>query len=138
MKNFFERLGHESPLRVGTLQRPLQPLYLPAMSASASVCALCGYSDGLLCGRAGGALQRKGLLKNFNLSQCFFGEHQLAKEPAAKDIAIVESEKTAIIATVYLPDFIWLAAGQLNGLTLEKFKPLAGRRITLSPGFGRR
>ncbi|NLH33797.1 MAG: hypothetical protein GX470_07695 [Lentimicrobium sp.] len=71
-------------------------------------------------------------LQNFNLSQCYFGEHLLAFNPT-KPIALVESEKTAIIASVYLPQFNWLAVGSLNNLSIEKFRPLAGRKIALWP-----
>tara|TARA_B100000780_G_C21122271_1_gene454701 strand:+ start:2060 stop:2968 length:909 start_codon:yes stop_codon:yes gene_type:complete len=46
----------------------------------------------------------------FNLCQCLFGLH-LINEDYQKDIAIVESEKTAIIMSIFLPDFIWLATG---------------------------
>jgi len=44
-------------------------------------------------------------LSDYNLEQCFFGEHLLKLNPTAP-IAIVESEKTAIIASVFLPEFI--------------------------------
>ena len=70
--------------------------------------------------------------KEYNLKQCFFGEHLIDKEPE-KTIAIVESEKTAIIASVYLPQFIWVAVGGLNYLNPEKCKILEGRNIILYP-----
>lgn len=70
-------------------------------------------------------------IPEFNLVQCFFGEHLLKDK--FKTIAIVESEKTAIIASVYLPQFIWLAAGQLQGLTIDKCKILEGRNVVLYP-----
>lgn len=67
----------------------------------------------------------------FELKQCFFGEHLLKDN--LKTIAIVESEKTAIISSVYLPQFIWLACGQLQGLTIDKCKILEGRNVILFP-----
>jgi hypothetical protein len=67
-----------------------------------------------------------------NCKQCFFGEHLLEKEPL-KIVAIVESEKTAIIASVYLPEFVWLAVGGLSNLTPEKCKVLQGRNVILFP-----
>ncbi|PZF70781.1 hypothetical protein DN068_21710 [Taibaiella soli] len=70
-------------------------------------------------------------LDEFGLKQCLFGEHLLVDR--TKPIAIVESEKTAIIASVYLPDFIWLACGQLQGLSEEKCRVLAGRDVVLFP-----
>jgi Domain of unknown function (DUF6371) len=68
----------------------------------------------------------------FNLQQCFFGEHLLKDEPL-KPVAIVESEKTAIIASVYLPEFIWLAVGSINNLNFEKCKVVQGRNVILYP-----
>lgn len=68
----------------------------------------------------------------FELKQCLFGEHLLRSDPQ-KPVAIVESEKTAIIASVYLPGFIWLAAGSLSNLTAERCRPLAGRKVILYP-----
>lgn len=52
--------------------------------------------------------------ENANLSLCFFGEHLLKKYPNKK-VAIVESEKTAMIASVYFPEFVWIARGGKNG-----------------------
>mgnify|MGYP005995292769 CR=1 FL=1 len=54
-------------------------------------------------------------LDSFNLEQCYFGEH-LLNENKSKPVAIVESEKTAIISSIYLPEFIWLACGSVNNL----------------------
>ena len=70
-------------------------------------------------------------LSEFTLQQCFFGEHLL--QGNNMPVAIVESEKTAIIASVYLPKFIWLAAGNKTGLTDEKCKVLQGRKVVLYP-----
>lgn len=66
-----------------------------------------------------------------NYKQCLFGEHLLTDK--TKPVAIVESEKTAIIASVYLPQFIWLACGQLQGLNEAKCQVLKGRNVTLFP-----
>lgn len=71
-------------------------------------------------------------LPNYNLQQCFFGEHLLKAEPG-KPVAIVESEKTAIIASVFIPQFVWLAAGSKDGLSLEKCQALQGRKVVLYP-----
>lgn len=67
----------------------------------------------------------------FELKQCLFGEHLLIDK--TKPIAIVESEKTAVIASVYLPQFIWLAVGSLTNLNAEKCSILKGRTVTLFP-----
>jgi len=81
-------------------------------------------------------LKKSGTLsENFNLQQCFFGEHLLKLYPD-KPVAIVESEKSALIASAVFPDLIWLAAGNLNGLSLEKCQVLKGRNVTLFPDLG--
>jgi hypothetical protein len=69
---------------------------------------------------------------NFHLKQCFFGEHLLKLDPF-KIVAIVESEKTAIIASYYYPNYIWLAAGSLEGLTPGKCRVLEDRTVKLYP-----
>jgi len=67
----------------------------------------------------------------FELRQCLFGEHLLIDK--TKPVAIVESEKTAVIASVYLPQFIWIAVGSLTNLNAEKCSVLKGRSVTLFP-----
>lgn len=67
----------------------------------------------------------------FELRQCLFGEHLLIDK--TKPLAIVESEKTAVIASVYLPQFIWVAVGSLTNLNAEKCSILKGRTVTLFP-----
>jgi len=74
-------------------------------------------------------------ISNFHLEQCFFGEH-LLNQDRDKPIAIVESEKTAIISSVYLPEFIWIACGSANNLNKEKTKVLNGRNVVLFPDLG--
>ena len=70
-------------------------------------------------------------LKDYKLKQCLFGEHLLKGN--YKPAAIVESEKTAAIASLYFPDFLWLACGGINGLTNEKLIAFKGRKIILFP-----
>jgi len=67
----------------------------------------------------------------FELRQCLFGEHLLNDK--TKPVAIVESEKTAVIASVYLPQFVWVAVGSLTNLNAEKCSILKGRTVTLFP-----
>lgn len=76
-------------------------------------------------------------LPDFTLRQCFFGEHLLKDRAATKIIAIVESEKTAIIATHFISDFIWLATGGMNGcFNKEAVEVLIGREVVLVPDLG--
>ena len=60
--------------------------------------------------------------KDFNLKQCLFGEHLLIGN--GLPVAVVESEKTAIIAAGYLPQFTWVAAGNKQGLSVDKCNAL--------------
>lgn len=72
---------------------------------------------------------------NFNLQQCFFGEHLL--QDSTKPVAISEGEKTAVTASEYLPELIWMAAGGWNGLSREKCRVLKGRNVILFPDLSR-
>lgn len=73
--------------------------------------------------------------EDFKLQQCFFGLHQLATIGANQPIAIVESEKTAILMTMVYPKYTWLASGGM-GLQEDKFLPLAKQKIVLFPDAG--
>ncbi len=48
-------------------------------------------------------------------------------------MAVVESEKSAIICSAIYPDYIWLASGGRNGLNADKVKTLQGRTVVLIP-----
>ena len=65
------------------------------------------------------------------MEQCFFGEHLLVD--TQKPVAIVESEKTAIMASVFLDDFIWLASGDKDGCFNKRKHVLIGRKVVLFP-----
>jgi hypothetical protein len=72
---------------------------------------------------------------NFNLCQCLFGLH-LINEDCQKNIAIVESEKTAIVMSIFLPEFIWLAAGSKSNFKFELLEPLKKRSCFAFPDKG--
>ncbi|PKV75882.1 DUF6371 domain-containing protein [Pontibacter ramchanderi] len=74
-------------------------------------------------------------LEGYHLKQCLFGEHLLGLFPG-KPVAVVESEKTAVICSVSLPRYIWLAVGGISQLTAEKCAVLTGRQVTLFPDLG--
>ena len=74
-------------------------------------------------------------IEKFELSTCFFGEHLIDLDKS-KAIGIVESEKTALIASIYYPYYTWIATGGLGNLTKEKCKVLRGRDIVLFPDAG--
>lgn len=46
----------------------------------------------------------------WRLTQCLFGEH-LLQDKVNANVALVESEKTAVICSLLLPEYIWLATG---------------------------
>ena len=78
-------------------------------------------------------MKRKGLLpEDFNLSQCLFGEHLLKMCPT-KVVALVESEKTALVGSGVYPEYIWLATGGKSQLSIEKMKVLHGRTVLAFP-----
>ena len=70
--------------------------------------------------------------KDFNLMQIFFGEHLLSKYPD-KPVAIVESEKTAIIASLCMSQFVWLATGSKQWLKAGRLQRFENRQIILYP-----
>ncbi len=74
-------------------------------------------------------------LEGYHLSQCLFGEHLLVQGDS-RPVAIVESEKTAIICSAFMPRLVWLATGGIGNLQAELFKPLRGREIVLFPDLG--
>jgi hypothetical protein len=74
----------------------------------------------------------KRLEKNFNLMQCCFGQHLLL-ENSDKFIALVEAEKSSIIGSLCFPEWIWLAIGSKQNLTIERLQRLGTRPIILFP-----
>lgn len=71
----------------------------------------------------------------FNLNQCLFGLHRV-NEDYQKTIALVESEKTAIIMSILLPQYIWLATGSKSNFKAEMLKPIKKRNIVAFPDKG--
>jgi len=72
---------------------------------------------------------------DFSLCQCLFGLHRI-NEDYQKIIAIVESEKTAIVMSIFLPEFIWLATGSKGNFKFELLEPLKKRNIIAFPDKG--
>jgi hypothetical protein len=77
----------------------------------------------------------KRIADDFVLKQCFFGEHLLAQYPDM-DVALCESEKTAVMMSVYMPQYVWIASGGSEMLNPEKFAHLHGRKLTVFPDEG--
>lgn len=80
-------------------------------------------------------MKKSGALANdWELTQCLFGEHLLNLERNKnKVVAIVESEKSAIICAGCNPNYVWLATGGKSQLSVDKMKVLAGRTVVMFP-----
>lgn len=77
-------------------------------------------------------MKRKGLLpEEWELTQCLFGEHLLTKYPD-RTVALVESEKTAVICAGFIPEYVWLATGGKTSLG-NKLDVLSGRKVVAFP-----
>ena len=63
---------------------------------------------------------------------CNFGDHLLHARPAS-EVCLVESEKTALIAALVYPEYVWIAVGSKNNLTAERCKPYEDRNIIIFP-----
>lgn len=71
-------------------------------------------------------------LQSFNLEQCLFGLH-LISETNQKTIALVEAEKTAVIMSIFKPEYVWLSTGSKSGLKYEYLKAIKNYNIVAFP-----
>ena len=69
-----------------------------------------------------------------NIKTCLFGLHLISETD--RPIAIVESEKTAIIMCFLMPNYVWLATGGKSGLNKEKMKHIINKKVVLFPDQG--
>lgn len=67
----------------------------------------------------------------YQLEQCLYGLHLVKEE---KPIAVVESEKSAIIASLSVPEFTWVATGGKQNYRL--LEDLKGYDVTMFPDLG--
>ena len=70
-------------------------------------------------------------IPKYNLKQCLFGLHLLNDN--VKQVAIVESEKTALIMNIEFPNYTWMSTGSLQGFKHEYLAPLKGTAIIAFP-----
>ena len=63
---------------------------------------------------------------------CLFGLH-LASEDEQRPVAIVESERSAVILSELLPKQLWMATAYPSNFNLLSLAPLQGRRVILYP-----
>ena len=66
---------------------------------------------------------------------CLFGLHLVAAD-RSRPVAVVESEKSAMIGEGLAPYFIWTATGGAAALNRAILEPLHGRRVVLFPDLG--
>ena len=77
-------------------------------------------------------LKAQGILpSSWTMTQCLFGEHLLQRNPTAT-VVLVEAEKSAVIGSGFVPEFIWLATGGRSGLN-SRVDILEGRQILVFP-----
>jgi hypothetical protein len=57
----------------------------------------------------------------------------LINETNQKTIALVESEKTSIIMSIFKPQYTWLATGSKSGLKYDFLKPIKDYKIIAFP-----
>lgn len=72
------------------------------------------------------------LPQEFDMSQCLYGEHLLRLYPN-KPVAIVESEKTAVIMACKESSMLWLATGGKYNFNSERLAQLKGRKVFVYP-----
>ena len=77
-------------------------------------------------------LKKSGQLpQEWTMSQCLFGEHLLSRYPD-RTVVLVEAEKTAVIGSGFIPEYVWLATGGRSGLN-DRVNVLLGRKTLVFP-----
>ena len=77
-----------------------------------------------------------GSIQDYNLTQCFFGEH-LLNDDSITAFNVVESEKTAILCSIANPDTYWIATGGLQNINEERLLPFKDKVLTFYPDKGK-
>lgn len=80
----------------------------------------------------------KSVMRNYeaNFRQTFFGTHLIG---GSDKIGLLESEKSALICSILMPEATWIATGGCNGCRWTEtavFSPLIGKRVVLYPDSG--
>lgn len=78
-------------------------------------------------------MRMRKLSDDFVLSQCLFGEHLLHNDNINNVVAIVESEKSALLGSLVYPEYTWLATGGKCNLNPYKTSALVNRTVILFP-----
>ena len=80
-------------------------------------------------------LSKRGELPaDYTIKQTLFGEHLLRyPQNANKMIGIVESEKSAVVCSLCLPDVLWMATGSMVNVQTERMMAVKEHRVILFP-----
>lgn len=74
------------------------------------------------------------LPEHYELKQCLFGEHLINNiNYSNKVVAIVESEKTALIMAIEYPKYLWLSCGSVNGIKETMLLVVKNKTVVLFP-----
>lgn len=65
--------------------------------------------------------------------QCLYGLHRYTRENRHMPVAIVESEKSALIMSIAKPQYLWMATGSLNNFNEHFLLPVKEAAITAFP-----
>lgn len=86
---------------------------------------------GLVTGtRDDGSLRIESFAADKGYSTCLYGAHFVGSTSADTPVLLVESEKSAIVASLFLsPAMVVVATGGASGLTVKKASILAGRDV---------
>lgn len=70
-------------------------------------------------------------LDNFVIDQCLFGLHLINEN--TKVVALVEAEKTAVMMSIFKPEYAWLATGSKGGFKYDYLKPIKNYKVVAFP-----
>ena len=73
-------------------------------------------------------------IPDFNFTQCIFGAHLIKDDEI--NYAVVESEKTALIMSLEMPEYLWLSVNGKGGFKESMLKPLRGKKVAAFPDKG--
>ncbi len=78
--------------------------------------------------------KRSEVSADYSIRQTLFGEHLLCcPQTMNKPIGIVESEKSAVICSMCIPDVLWMATGSRCNLQNERMRAIKNRSTILFP-----
>lgn len=73
-------------------------------------------------------------LNEFNYKQCLFGEHLIVNHH--KSYGVVESEKTAVIMSLEIPEYVWVSVNGKGNFNKKILNSLKGKNVVAYPDKG--